>query len=59
MGATDGAPALKNIVSMIKNCHPVASRFHAAKQEYDKYYMEGIKEGSKNWEDPDCLGYSD
>lgn len=57
-GATDGASSLKKIVSFINNNVPIASRFHASRNEFDKYYMEGIKEGVSNWKDPDCLGYS-
>ena len=57
-GATDGAPVLKKIVSLINNNVPVASKFHASRNEFYKAYMEGIREGVNNWKDPDCLGYS-
>lgn len=58
LGAVDGAPSLNKIVSLIKNCIPVASKFHASRNGFDKYYMESVKEGVNNWKDPDCLGYS-
>ena len=45
-------------MSLINNNVPVASKFHASRNEFDKSYMEGIKEGVNNWKDPDCLGYS-
>jgi len=47
-GATDGAPVLKRIVASINNSVPVASKFHASRNEFDKNYMEGIKEGVSN-----------